>query len=188
MLVKTTENDESTTVEVKDKTELKTAIENAVGTGRKVTVEQVSCGFTKEHFAAKPDLQSGDAQTVPAEEYCENCGKVMVLRRGPFGAYMACPDYNADPPCKTVRRLSQKQQQKPAVPLDEICPKCGKQLVLRSGSIRRVRLLLGLSEMQVHQAEPDRGPEVPEMRRGRHRRAQGAHGEHLLGLHAVSEV
>jgi DNA topoisomerase-1 len=134
MLVKTTENDESTTVEVKDKTELKTAIENALGSGRKVTVEQVSCGFTKEHFAAKPDLQSGDAQTVPAEEYCENCGKVMVLRRGPFGAYMACPDYNADPPCKTVRRLSQKQQQKPAVPLDEVCPKCGKHLVLRSGS------------------------------------------------------
>ncbi|MFY9747686.1 MAG: topoisomerase DNA-binding C4 zinc finger domain-containing protein [Acidobacteriaceae bacterium] len=134
MLVKTTENDESTTLEVKDKPELKAALENAVGTGRKVTVEQVSCGFTKEHFEAKPDLQSGDAQSVPAEEYCENCGKVMVLRRGPFGAYMACPDYNADPPCKTVRRLSQKQQQKPAVPLDEKCPKCGKQLVLRSGT------------------------------------------------------
>jgi DNA topoisomerase-1 len=134
MLVKTTENDESTTVEVKDKVELKTALENVVGTGRKVTVEQVSCGFTKEHFEAKPDLQSGDTQNGPAEEYCENCGKVMVLRRGPFGAYMACPDYNADPPCKTVRRLSQKQQQKPPVPLDENCPKCGKQLVLRSGT------------------------------------------------------
>ena len=134
MLVRTTENDESTTVEVKDKAELKSALENAVGTGRKVAVEQVSCGFTKEHFAAKPDLQNNDAQNVPAEEYCENCGKVMVLRRGPFGAYMACPDYNADPPCKTVRRLSQKQQQKPAVPLDEKCPKCGKQLVLRSGT------------------------------------------------------
>jgi DNA topoisomerase-1 len=134
MLVKTTENDESTTVEVKEKADLKAALENVVGTGRKVTVEQVSCGFTKEHFEAKPDLQSGDAQNGPAEEYCENCGKVMVLRRGPFGAYMACPDYNADPPCKTVRRLSQKQQQKPAVPLDEKCPKCGKQLVLRSGT------------------------------------------------------
>jgi DNA topoisomerase I len=133
MLVKTTENDESTTVEVKEKADLKGALENAVGSGRKVTVEQVSCGFTKEHLEAKPDLKNGDAQT-PAEEYCENCGKVMVLRRGPFGAYMACPDYNADPPCKTVRRLSQKQQQKPAVPLDEKCPKCGRQLVLRTGS------------------------------------------------------
>ncbi|HEY1808189.1 MAG TPA: type I DNA topoisomerase [Acidobacteriaceae bacterium] len=134
MLVKTTEGDESSTVaEVKDKAALKAGIEEALGSGRKVTVEQVSCGFTKEHFAAKPDLQSGDGN-APAEEYCEACGKVMVLRRGPFGAYMACPDYNADPPCKTVRRLSQKQQQKPAVPLDENCPKCGKQLVLRTGS------------------------------------------------------
>jgi DNA topoisomerase-1 len=135
MQVKTTEGEESTTVaEVKDKAELKAAIEQALGSGRKVTVEQVSCGFTKEHFAAKPDLQGGEGNGAPAEEYCEACGKVMVLRRGPFGAYMACPDYNADPPCKTVRRLSQKQQQKPAVPLDETCPKCGRQLVLRTGS------------------------------------------------------
>jgi len=26
------------------------------------------------------------------------------------------PDYNADPPCKTFRKLSQKQQQKPPEP------------------------------------------------------------------------
>jgi DNA topoisomerase I len=136
VLVKTTddEDDSNTVAEVGTKTELKSSIENALATGLKVTVEQVSCGFTKENHAAKPDLLASDGENGPAEEYCENCGKVMVLRRGPFGAYMACPDYNADPPCKTVRRLSQKQQQKPAVPLDEKCPKCGKQLVLRSGS------------------------------------------------------
>ncbi|MGB7134419.1 MAG: type I DNA topoisomerase [Acidobacteriaceae bacterium] len=136
MLVKVTEGEEtSTAAEVKDKAELKAGIEGALGSGRKVTVEQVSCGFTKEHYEAKPDLQSADAQNGPRdEEICEACGKVMVLRRGPFGAYMACPDYNADPPCKTVRRLSQKQQQKPAVPLDEKCPKCGRQLVLRTGT------------------------------------------------------
>jgi DNA topoisomerase-1 len=136
VLVKATEGDESNTVaEAKNKAELTEGIEGALGSGRKVTVEQVSCGFTKEHYAPKPDLQSGDGQNgAPPEEYCENCGRVMVLRRGPFGAYMACPGYNEDPPCKTVRRLSQKQQQKPAVPLDEKCPQCGKQLVLRTGS------------------------------------------------------
>jgi DNA topoisomerase-1 len=134
-LLKTAEEEESNTVaEVNAKAELKAAIDTAIATGQKVTVEVVSCGFTKENSAAKPDLQVADAQGTPAEEYCENCGRVMVLRRGPFGAYMACPGYNEDPPCKTVRRLSQKQQQKPAVPLDEKCPKCGKQLVLRSGS------------------------------------------------------
>ena len=57
----------------------------------------------------------------------------MVLRNGPWGPYMACPGYNEDPPCKTVRRLHQKQQQKPPQPLDEKCPKCGEQLVLRNG-------------------------------------------------------
>jgi DNA topoisomerase-1 len=57
----------------------------------------------------------------------------MVLRNGPFGQFMACPGYNEDPPCKTIRKLTHKQQQKPAVPLDETCPKCGMQLVLRTG-------------------------------------------------------
>ena len=135
LLVKTTEDEEANTVaEVQAKSELKPAIEKALATGQKVSVEQVSCGFTKENHASKPDLQASDGQNGPSEEYCENCGRVMVLRRGPFGAYMACPGYNEDPPCKTIRRLSQKQQQKPAQPLDETCPQCGKQLVLRSGS------------------------------------------------------
>lgn len=93
-----------------------------------------SCSFTKENFEAKPNLAPpGEEATEQEEEYCENCGRVMVLRNGPWGPFMACPGYNEDPPCKTVRRLNQKQQQKPPQPLDENCPKCGKQLVLRNG-------------------------------------------------------
>jgi DNA topoisomerase-1 len=90
-----------------------------------------SCKFTKENFATKPDLQTPEGEAE--EEYCENCGRVMVLRNGPWGPFMACPGFNEDPPCKTIRRLNQKQQQKPPQPLDENCPKCGKQLVLRNG-------------------------------------------------------
>jgi DNA topoisomerase-1 len=92
-----------------------------------------SCTFTKENFETKPNLTSPDAETETEEEYCEACGRVMILRNGPWGPFMACPGYNDDPPCKTVRRLTQKQQQKPPVPLDENCPKCGEQLVLRNG-------------------------------------------------------
>ena len=93
-----------------------------------------SCTFTKENIAAKPDLNTPEAQdTGESEEYCENCGKVMVLRRGPWGPFMSCPDYSADPPCKTIRKLSQKQQQKPPEPTGEPCPECGKPLVLRQG-------------------------------------------------------
>jgi len=91
-----------------------------------------SCNFTKENFDAKPNLvPSEDAEQE--EEYCENCGRVMVLRNGPWGPFMACPGYSEDPPCKTVRRLNQKQQQKPPVPLDEKCPRCGEPLMLRNG-------------------------------------------------------
>jgi DNA topoisomerase I len=92
-----------------------------------------SCTFTKENFDAKPNITVPGEDAEQEEEYCENCGRVMVLRNGPWGPFMACPGYNEDPPCKTVRRLHQKQQQKPPQPLDEKCPKCGEQLVLRNG-------------------------------------------------------
>jgi DNA topoisomerase-1 len=96
-----------------------------------------SCTFTKENTAGKPDLNTPEAQEAgEQEEYCENCGRVMVLRRGPFGMFMSCPGYNEDPPCKTFRKLSSKQQQKQAQPkpTGEDCPQCGKPLVLRQGS------------------------------------------------------
>jgi DNA topoisomerase-1 len=96
-----------------------------------------SCTFTKENTAAKPDMNTPEAQEAgDTEEYCENCGRVMVLRRGPFGMFMSCPGYSEDPPCKTFRKLSQKQQQKQATPqpTGEDCPQCGKPLVLRQGA------------------------------------------------------
>ena len=97
--------------------------------------DPTSCTFTKENTAAKPDLNTPEAQEAgETDEYCENCGRVMVLRRGPFGMFMACPGYNEDPPCKTIRKLSQKQQQKPPQPTGEDCPVCGKPLVLRQGA------------------------------------------------------
>jgi DNA topoisomerase-1 len=96
-----------------------------------------SCTFTKENIEGKPDLKTPEAQEAgEQEEYCENCGRVMVLRRGPFGMFMSCPGYNEDPPCKTFRKLSSKQQQKQSQPkpTGEDCPQCGKPLVLRQGS------------------------------------------------------
>jgi DNA topoisomerase-1 len=97
--------------------------------------DPASCTFTKENISAKPDLNTPEAQEAgETEEYCENCGRVMVLRRGIFGPFMSCPGYNDDPPCKTFRKLSQKQQQKPPEPTGEACPECGKPLVLRQGA------------------------------------------------------
>ena len=88
-----------------------------------------SCTFTKENPINLPDLDSADMQETSQEEYCENCGRVMVLKRGRFGQFMACTGY---PDCKTTRRLDQGKKV-PDIPLDELCPKCGRNLMIRHG-------------------------------------------------------
>ncbi len=121
-------------VEVHDDKELKKALDLAASKGKSIRIEPQSCDFTKENVADKPDLAAMEAGDTEEEEFCENCGKQMVLKNGPFGPYMSCPDYNADPPCKTVRRLNQKVQSKPPEPTGEPCPECGMELVKRTGT------------------------------------------------------
>ena len=66
-------------------------------------------------------------------------GVLRQLRQGDgaeewaVGAVYELPGLLGDPPCKTIRKLTQKVQQKPPVQLDEACPKCGKPLLLRDG-------------------------------------------------------
>ena len=88
-----------------------------------------SCTFTKENPIDLPDLDTADLQETTQEEYCENCGRPMVLKRGRFGQFMACTGY---PECKTTRRLDQAKKV-PDIPLDEKCPKCERNMVLRHG-------------------------------------------------------
>ena len=88
-----------------------------------------SCTFTKENPINLTDLDQAEMQSETEEEYCENCGRPMVLKRGRFGQFMACTGY---PDCKTTRRLDQAKKV-PDVPLDEKCPQCDRNLVLRHG-------------------------------------------------------
>ncbi|HZR30473.1 MAG TPA: type I DNA topoisomerase [Terriglobales bacterium] len=88
-----------------------------------------TCTFTKENPIDLPDLDTADVQGTAQEEYCENCGRPMVLKRGRFGQFMACTGY---PDCKTTRRLDQGRKV-PDIPLDETCPQCGRNMVLRHG-------------------------------------------------------
>jgi DNA topoisomerase I len=88
-----------------------------------------TCTFTKENPINLPDLDSADVQETTQEEYCENCGRVMVLKRGRFGQFMACTGY---PDCKTTRRLDQGKKV-PDIPIDELCPKCGRNMMIRHG-------------------------------------------------------
>jgi DNA topoisomerase I len=90
--------------------------------------------------SAYPDCENTREMEKPEqgadeiEETCENCGKPMVVKRGRFGQFLACTGY---PECKTTRKLiSTKQGLTAARPdqiLDEKCPKCDSNLVLKHG-------------------------------------------------------
>ena len=74
------------------------------------------------------------APPPPIEEVCPKCGRAMVLRRGRFGPFLACSGY---PECKTTRRIQMSAsgaiEAKKERVLEEHCPKCGKNLVVKHG-------------------------------------------------------
>ena len=86
------------------------------------------CENTRELETPEPGAEG------EIDETCENCGKPMAVKRGRFGQFLACTGY---PECKTTRKLISTKQgltaAKPDQLLDEKCPKCDSQLVLKHG-------------------------------------------------------
>jgi DNA topoisomerase-1 len=81
------------------------------------------------------ELETPEAGTEgELEEVCENCGRPMAIKRGRFGQFLACTGY---PECKTTRKIIATKQgmtaAKPDQILDERCPKCESNLVLKHG-------------------------------------------------------
>jgi DNA topoisomerase I len=88
------------------------------------------CTNTRELTVDLPDVDKADLSgEMDSEEYCENCGRPMVLKKGRFGQFYACSGY---PDCKTTKQIGGAQK-KSDVPLDEKCPNCGSNLVLKHG-------------------------------------------------------
>jgi DNA topoisomerase-1 len=95
------------------------------------------CTFTKDAPGSERAQGSGPLPDISGET-CPKCGKPMAIRRGRFGAFLACTGY---PACKTTRPL----------PTGVKCPRpgCGGDIVerrMRNGRnywecTRRVRLV-----------------------------------------------
>jgi len=51
---------------------------------------------------------------------CDKCGKLMVIKQGRFGDFLACPGY---PDCKNTKPIVEE--------LDVSCPKCGGDILAR---------------------------------------------------------
>jgi DNA topoisomerase-1 len=87
------------------------------------------CTNTRELTVDLADVDKVDLNEQDAQEYCENCGRPMVLKKGRFGQFYACSGY---PDCKTTKQIG-GEQKKQDVPLEEKCPQCSSNLVLKYG-------------------------------------------------------
>jgi DNA topoisomerase-1 len=81
------------------------------------------------------EVEQADQPAADEEpDACENCGKPMLVKRGRFGQFLACSAY---PECKTTRKLIETKggltAAKPDQMLDEKCPKCESNLVVKQG-------------------------------------------------------
>ena len=100
--------------------------EVAAGEAQKLNVIENYCAMFNAAFDEAMATLGEDAQpqnepVVESEETCEKCGRKMVIRRGRYGAFLACSGY---PECKNTKPLLELLEQK--------CPKCGGRLAKRS--------------------------------------------------------
>ena len=86
------------------------------------------CTNTRELTVDLADVDKADLTEQDEQEYCENCGRPMVLKKGRFGQFFACSGY---PDCKTTKQLGGEQRKD--VPLEEKCPQCSSNLVKKFG-------------------------------------------------------
>jgi DNA topoisomerase-1 len=86
------------------------------------------CTYTRELTVDLADVDKVDLSDQGDEEYCENCGRPMVLKKGRFGSFYACSGY---PDCKTTKQIGGAQRKDQ--PLDEKCPQCQSNLVIKHG-------------------------------------------------------
>ena len=88
------------------------------------------CTNTREPSADMVEGEVAEFAEQDAIEYCENCGREMVLKKGRFGQFLACTGY---PDCKTTRQLNSQEQRKADVLLEEDCPSCKSKMVMKFG-------------------------------------------------------
>ena len=80
-----------------------------------VVVEKVEKEL--EHVKLEPEVSD-----VP----CEKCGRMMVIKYGRYGKFLACPGY---PECQNAKPLVET--------IEEPCPKCGGKIQIRKTKKRR---------------------------------------------------
>jgi DNA topoisomerase I len=95
---------------------------------------------------AEQDMRDVKREEIPTDIVCEKCGKMMAIKWGKMGRFLACTGY---PECKNTKDF--KEVDGKVVPVeeettDETCEKCGRPMVIKRGRFGRFMACSGYPE------------------------------------------
>jgi DNA topoisomerase-1 len=95
--------------------------------------------FTRELERAKTIPGPKDIVEPPTNIPCEKCGRMLEIKWGRNGKFLACPAYKDDPPCKNTQNFEKlpdgtiKIVPKEEITTDQVCDKCSSPMVVKTG-------------------------------------------------------
>ena len=86
----------------------------------KTVVENFYPDLAQAVEKAEKELDEVEIADELSDEFCDVCGRQMVIKYGPHGRFLACPGF---PECRNTKPYFEK--------IGVECPKCGKDIVLK---------------------------------------------------------
>ena len=95
--------------------------------------------FKGDLAKAEEKMRDVKAQQTPTDVPCEKCGKLLVIKWGRNGEFLACPGY---PECRNTMNFRREGEaivpmKEEEVPTDEKCPECAAPMVMKRGRFGR---------------------------------------------------
>ena len=90
-------------------------------------LEKFYVPFSKLMEKADKEIEAVEAPVEVSDVKCEKCGRMMVIKQGRFGKFLACPGF---PECRNTKPILHKIGVK--------CPECGGEVIERKTKTRRI--------------------------------------------------
>ena len=92
----------------------------------KQVIREFYAPFEKQVEKVEKELEHVELVEEVSDVPCDKCGRMMVIKYGRYGKFLACPGY---PECKNAKPLVEN--------IEEPCPKCGGKNQIRKSKKKR---------------------------------------------------
>lgn len=92
----------------------------------KQVIREFYTPFEKQVEKVEKELEHVELVEEVSDVPCDKCGRMMVIKYGRYGKFLACPGY---PECKNAKPLVET--------IEEPCPKCGGKIQIRKSKKKR---------------------------------------------------